>query len=267
MSTGGKPSERERAQADAFRAEVAALPPLPEGRTESERAWLANRAALRRRAQQSDPRFFLHWPVVRATMFVGPSASYVAEVELPAAETTGWTLDEDEPGRPLLMHGQATSANLAHNAYHLVRFQEATGRSIGSFPHVVEIGGGYGSMARLLHRLTAADLTVVDLPEFSALQRYFLGLLGIPAQLVGGPPARRAGTLVLATWSVSEMPAADRAALLDGDAFLIAHQSRFGEVDNERFFREWAASRPDVQWTVEPIDHLPGNHYLFGVSA
>lgn len=60
--------------------------------------------------------------------------------------------------------------------YHLLRYQEATGESLRDVGTVVEWGGGFGSLTRLLVRLHAGDATVVliDTPVFSALQWLYL---------------------------------------------------------------------------------------------
>ena len=60
-------------------------------------------------------------------------------------------------------------------------------RDLSSSGVIVEFGGGYGSMCRLLHKLGfSGQYFIYDLPEFVALQRYFLKSIGMPVR--DGPP-------------------------------------------------------------------------------
>jgi hypothetical protein len=208
-------------------------------------------------------------------MVVGASAPYIADVELPAIANAGWLrwLNEDIAGSPNLIPDTSTSGNLVHHAYHLLRFWQACGVAASDFTQVTEIGAGYGSMARLLSRLAPSQpaITLVDLPEFSALQRYYLSLVGVDAATVSADAVKAAnGGLLIATWSLSEMPRSDAEALLQRlgvfDAYLIAYQHQFGELDNAGFFRRLINDNPDVDWVEQDIPHLQSSRYLFGVN-
>lgn len=270
-------TDADRAAARLLRATIAELPSLPDGSTASEREWLDNRQQLRRRILKRDPHEFLSWGVLQKTMVA--SAPYVMDVELPAVRNAGWLplITEDRAGRPSLVPGTSTSANLIHHAYHALRFRAVTGLDPADFDHVVEIGAGYGSMCRLLYRLGRGrpTFTLFDLPEFSALQNYFLSRVGVPADLVQDPdllaPSRRpqGRTLLVATWSLSEMPIARRNIILSAigavDAYLFAFQDQFGEAQNDVQFAALSENMPQVDWSLEDIDHIPGSRYLFGV--
>lgn len=274
----GHPTEEERRATQALRAGVSSLPPLPAGRSGPERQWLRNRADLRHSIANEDPRAFLRWPVIANAMVVPSTAEYVLDIELPAVRQAGLLplLNEDRNGFPSIIDGTATSGNLVHHAYHLLRFAQATGRAVDTFTDVVELGAGYGSMARLVYRLTAGRtrLWLCDLPEFSALQRYYLGGLGIPAKTFEAPadlenPAS-ARRLLIATWSLSEIDVVDRDRLLEGlgmfDGYLLAYQDSFRGSDNVAYFDDLVTrTAQDVDWLLhEPIRHIPGNRYLFG---
>jgi hypothetical protein len=211
-------------------------------------------------------------------MFVSARAEHVLDAELPLVRERGWLplLSEDLVGSPELVPGTSTSANLIHHAYHLIRFEQATGLSLSDLGSTVEIGGGYGSMCRLLYRLSLGriEATLFDLPEFSALQRYFLSMVGVPAtitddhrQLPATGPSLR---LLVAMWSLSEMPLDQRKAVLASagrfDCYLIAYQHQYGEVDNAAYFTAFAESLPDVAWVLhDEIAHIPNCFYLCGV--
>lgn len=264
-----------------LRDTVRALPSLPKGRTRSEEKWLDNRRVLRTDILGRDPRYFLRWPVVQRGMVVRSHAKFVRTRELPVVRSHGWMdhLNEQSVGCPQLIRGTLTSGNAVHHAYHLVRFENLTGQDVKSFDEVIEIGAGYGSMCRIIHRLSSGrtKVTLFDLPEFSALQEYFLGLCGVPATLITeashvknvGVPRKR---LLLATWSLSEIPRGNRLEILESlgefDAYLIAFQEHFAEIDNLEYFNIFSRERPHITWFTERIDHLPRtqSRYLFGVK-
>jgi hypothetical protein len=76
-----------------------------------------------------------------------------------------------------------SSGTLIHHAYHLHRFETVTGRFLLELQEIIEFGGGYGSMARLLARLGyRGRYHIHDLPEFAALQRFYLRMVQADTQ-------------------------------------------------------------------------------------
>jgi hypothetical protein len=256
--------------------------------------WADNLEALSRLVLNDDPRLFLRWEVIRRTMFVG-NAPYVAWELLRLRANRHWSerwrlaLREDPVGCPerFLLY-PASSGNLLHHAYHLLCFEKTIGRPMTSFDTIVEFGGGYGSMCRLVHRLGfRGRYVIIDLPEFSSLQRYFLRSVGLSVDRGSPSDGGEVNTVAacsdalqlvesshswafIATWSLSETPEAVRdyaTELIRGaHGVLIAFQRRFEEVDNVRYFsslRRQTAHR----WIEVPIIHLPGNEYMFGVRV
>jgi len=265
----------------------------------SEKAWTEFGKRLRDLVMGDDPRRFLRWDVIRKTMFVG-SSLYVARELKYLKRRPDWesrwkpVLREDSCGhpKPYFLY-PASSANLIHHAYHLCQMEEKTGLSIDQVNLVVEFGGGYGGMCRLVHRFGFKGTHVIyDLPTFSALQQFYLQSLGLTpvrtAPFAGhenGPGAILASatndirqllssmaptrSAFIATWSLSEAPVPVRQEILNlvsgFDLFLIAYQERFGEVDNRQFFEGWKPALADrVDWQEWEIEHLPGSRYLIG---
>jgi hypothetical protein len=159
---------------------------------------------------------------------------------------------------------------------------------------IVEFGGGYGSLCRIVHKLGFKGKYIVfDLPEFVALQKFYLGSLAMPLieakdvaagrrgilctsdlSVLGSVTPQEAQTsLCIATWSLSETGEAFREQVValpavDGaDAYLIAYQNDFEGVDNPRFFDAWRARKTGIRWVHSEISHMPGNFYLFGRKA
>jgi hypothetical protein len=275
------------------------IPENPEA-SPSEREWTANRRLLMQLVQHEDPRDFLRWEVITRTMSIN-YAEYTG-VELRHLKSqpdwgARWAAAtvESPTGHPV-PHWQypASSGNLIQHADHLLNFEEKTGCKPESFDFVLEFGGGYGSMCRLFHSLGFAGRYVIyDLPEFVALQRFYLKALGIGVttkeRFIAGDPGvlclsekdeleevlaashRGKRSLFVATWSISETPLAFRNRFLtlvsQFDAFLIGYQAAFNEIDNVDFFVKWRADISTVDWWDWKIEYIGRhNRYLMGRS-
>ncbi len=269
---------------------MARLPPLEsEGGGVTTGSWAERRREIRRLVATRDPQGFLAWDAVVTSMTVGDLRTVVPELRALRA-APAWraywrpAVREDLVGcaTPFLLY-PASSGTLLHHAFHLLQFEQATGRRVTDVGRIVELGGGYGSMARLVDRLGfRGAYHLHDLPELSLLQQFFLQSVWAtrPARdlsltfssrladartvLAATPPA-----LFIATWSLSETPLTTREQwrpLLDRcGSFLLGYQGRFEGIDNATWFREYAATRPDVAWSHRPIAHRPGNAYWMGV--
>ena len=267
----GRETDAQKLAAATLRREVAQLPPVSEGSISADAFWTANRAQLRAHIAHNDPRLFLRWPVIDGAMVV--RSEWIIHA-LPEMASIGWLplLTEDDLGAPKRIPGTATSPNLLQKAYQIVRFQRATGRQVTDFA-VTEFGAGYGAMAKVLHRRGVRSLRLYDLPEFSALQRYYLSLLNIEAETISPPaafPHGGNGSMLIAMWSLSETPLSLRDEMQDAimsyDAFLIGFKEQFLEIDNIAYFKQLMRNTPGINWTQEQIYSLPGDHrYLFGV--
>lgn len=291
-------TKEQAALVDALREEILALPDVRENaESRAESAWLTHRRELRRRILEDDPLRFLDWDVVTGSMFVGNRSFIDNELSF-LKSRPDWegvwegVIQEDPAGDPKPYKGyRRSSGNRIHQSYHLCRFEEEMGLQVSRFPMIVEFGGGYGSMCRLVRkRGFRGQYIIFDLPEFVALQKFYLGLLGMPlieasalsrkdpgilctsdlAVLAAVDHQEAQQSLFIATWSLSEtdsafreqvvaMPAVDGAA-----AYLIAYQRDFEGVDNPRFFDAWREKKTGIRWKYKQISHMPGNFYLFG---
>jgi hypothetical protein len=86
---------------------------------------------------------------------------------------------EDYVGLPIISDAKfMTSANRAHHASHLAYYYQLTGKEFWKAKSIVEWGGGYGNMARIIRRMNPTiTYIIVDLPELLALQYVYLGSL------------------------------------------------------------------------------------------
>ncbi len=250
------------------------------GAAEIRGTWESNRLRLRNHVLSRDPRAFLTWDVIRETMFPPPYA-WFARAELKFLQREDWArwreaLGETTVGLPFpCLWYPSSSSNAIHHAYHLCRFEVDTGARLRDFGTVLEFGGGYGSLCRIVHNLGFVGRYVIfDLPEQSALQRYYLASAGIQDVLTISDIGLLEGSfakpkLFIATWSLSESPLRVREQVAEAvrsfDAFLIAYQSEFAGVDNRAFFDEWQRGFPHVDWRAGKMEHVPASTYLFGL--
>jgi len=237
-------------------------------------SWETNRKELRDNILKMDVSNFLNWNVVKRTMvFDAPTVEYIKVSE---NNLLLESIQESSIGNPVpYFLNIETSGNLVHHAYSLSMLLDKA--SFNSFERVIELGGGYGSMCRLFRNMGYSKVyTIFDLPEFSALQEYYLNSVndgftentmftGDVAALKGGTKP----TLMVATWSLSEMPLVLREEILEGLVFeycLIAFQSEFEGINNLEYFAEFEVNYPSLEFRVMQIEHLAGHYYLTGVK-
>ena len=296
------PSETEKANLIDLQTTFRELPTMEIANAlPSEAMWLSNINHLKELVLSQNPRKFLRWGVVGQTMFVS-YAGYIS-MELNYLKSrpdwnTRWrsVIKESFVGHPVpYIFYPSSSGNLIHHSYHIARFEEKTKIKVQDMDFVFEFGGGYGSMCRLFHNLGFRGKYIIfDLPPFSALQRYFLKTLGLPVQSISDFYKSKNGIvcisdddllrdilinriqetnkMFIATWSISETPVSIRDKVLplvsDFQAFLIAYQDKFGEMNNLDFFANWQEKIDNITFDGWRINHMPGNnYYLVGSNS
>jgi hypothetical protein len=273
---------------EELRAGCRALPLAPTaGGTPNANDWATATNRLRHLALHADPRAFLRWDVIVERMAARHSP--ITPIELAALQSrpdweSRWrpAIRECAAGRPYRFTDWPDSSEpLIQTAYALSRLELLAGRPVTQWDTVIEFGGGFGNLCRLLHQLGHRGRHVIfDLPAFTQLQRYYLHSAGIMrdgddrivltsdfAELerhVAALPADAWGMFV-ACWSLSETPLELRARvrpLVERiGRYAIAYQERYGEVDNvDYFMRAWL---PGTQRT-QRIVHRDGDHFFVG---
>src|SRR5215472_10872410 len=72
-----------------------------------------------------------------------------------------------------------TSPILVQHAYHILRYEGSTSRSLLDCGAIFEFGGGYGSFCRLLRNMGFNGIHIIyDLPHVANIQRLYLRLSG-----------------------------------------------------------------------------------------
>lgn len=243
-------------------AEMAKLPEPPNNSKPP--LWDAWRHNLWRKAQDDDPHNFMQWPCVYHTMLqdhwrgaVDLEIDYIAD-----------KLDVQPVFPPAFLskHRHLLSAwySLAHQTYHILRWEEATGLNIADMQSIYEFGGGYGAMALVCNRLGfRGKYYIYDLPEFSLLQQWYLEECGVGNVEWVGADAYGYTDLLIACYSLSETDFAERDRILaerKTGSYLFLYSNKFEDYDNIGYFRGLESGQ--LCWTVghwahSHIDHLP----------
>lgn len=248
-------------------------------RTDRIETWSNFTSEIEHYAKKYDPCTFLTWPPIRKSMVARGAMVDVEFDELRRA--ANWTdyapvLMETTVGMPEPYRRMpSTSSNLIHHAYHVYRFELSRGRQ-QAFSNVIEFGGGYGSMCRLLAGYAGfSRYTIFDLPHLSAVQNYFLanvlnnGLFDRVhlASDIGDIDLDSGVDLFVSTWALSEVPLSLRRQfepiIAKAKNVLLAYQATIDGIDNTAYFEKLAGTTSHA-WEVCELNHKLGNFYMFG---
>jgi hypothetical protein len=236
---------------------------------------------------------FLKDPVIMKTMFVIAGRRWL-KTELTLLEERiprnklRFLLQEDYVGDPLLLNPTyLTSHNSIHHLYHLIRFLDKTRCNLDQVDTIVEWGGGYGNMAKILKRLKSAPFTyaIIDTPLLSCVQWLYLATIFgernvhilqntentihihkinlVPICFVNQHKIN--ADLFISTWALSESSKYSQDYVVANDWFhsrhiLLSYQDSDEKLPYAGRVGKLARS---IGAVIEDIEFLPGNHYAF----
>ena len=142
--------------------------------------WCGLQKRLEREILPSPKKDFLNGDVIRETMFVSNKGFQAIKQMMGlkrifSKKFLKKILKGDEFGKPLIKNNKyQTSHNLIHNLSHLGVFKQSGGTLNGQ-KTIVEWGGGYGCMAKIIMRINS-EITyiIIDLPLVSCIQNNYL---------------------------------------------------------------------------------------------
>jgi hypothetical protein len=156
-------------------------------------SWDSWSGQIRSAFQDMVPINFLSHDVIRYTMVYGGGGIDSSEVntrimacrDILGDLRTRVLLTEDYLGMPTICDSNfMTSANRAHHASHLAYYYKMSSKYLWDVSSIIEWGGGYGSMARIVRRINPSlTYIIADLPELLALQYVYLASLLGPDDL------------------------------------------------------------------------------------
>ena len=171
-----------------------------------------------------------------------------------------YLLKEDEVGNPIryFLYPES-SGNRIRQVYHLKKFSDFSNINIKIIKRVIEIGGGYGCMARIFSKLNhKIKYIIFDTFEVNLLQYYFLKLNKLEVAIENSKSRinlissikinnkinykNNSKTLLIANWSLSEMPLKLRNKILKLifkiPYILISFQDKFEDINNLKYFKK-----------------------------
>ena len=205
---------------------------------------------------------------------------FLNKILLKNSEFWNKLLKENNVGNPVpFFLYKLSSGNRIRQVYLLKEIFEFS--KINSVNSVIEIGGGYGSMTSIIHKINQnVDYTIFDLPEVNLLQFYYLNSLKIDCEISGlnknisllselsllkkkinSLKSKNQKILLIANWSLSEMPISLRQELeflfLSCDYAIISFQSNFEEISNISYFENLRKKlEPSFLVSINPINEM-----------
>jgi len=234
--------------------------------------WDSIRSSVLRKIINEDISDFASWDEIHKTMYVSNIHGYVKN-------EYDYIKDKEYikfVSRNNLKHEtthNGVCSNTIHMLYHIQKFTDTTGVHLKSLNSVVEFGGGFGNMCKVIkNQNNQIDYTIFDFEEFNLLQKYYLNENGITDTKFCNNIENlenKQYDLLVATWSLSEAPRSVRENFLrrvNISNFIIAYQGSFEGVDNNDFFSYMSNNIPEIKWHKVPIEHIGNQNYLFGVK-
>lgn len=257
--------------------------------------WESMNRDIRRSFSPHPPYAFLRHRLVDRTMFVhSPGLIFDREIEEVKKQFADGDLvsliREDDVGKPRLIEAATdngpvlTSHNTVHHAYHISRFLAVARPEIDTLRTIVEWGGGYGNLAKIVTRWRpGTTYVIVDTPLFSCIQWLYLsvvfgsetvefldrrtplafGRINVLPNSFADSYALKAD-LFISTWALSESsPEAQDYVLtrnwFGAERLLLAYQLHSEFPDAHRV----GLLARDAGAAIERIDFLPQNEYAF----
>jgi len=239
---------------------------------------------FRKEIKEKNINTFLNWETIVGTMFCEPNIYELFYLKS-HKKWTAWKMLSKEhpfgtpkPWLPLL----SSSGNRIHHLYHLAHFEDVSGKNFSDYDTIIELGGGYGSMARLIYNSGfTGEYIIHDFPEFNSLQNLYLEEtreegavenIRFTSNIDDLDTIRAdAKILFIAMWSLSETPVEFRDTFLKKinsfvDTYYIAYQKNFSGTDNVEYFKKLTGTLPKLKWIAHPT--LPNKNsestYLIG---
>jgi len=196
-------------------------------------------------------------------------------------------IKEDNVGNPVKFFLYPySSGNKIHQTYHIKKYKDFSKVNIKKFNNILELGGGYGNMAKTFYKLNnKINYTIFDTKEVSLLQLYYLKRSNINVglgksnkiKLINNfrdlkkifSKSKKSKNLLIANWSISEFPMKLRKDLAFVfkyfDYQIISYQKNFEMIDNSKYFQKINKFNKANNRTSKIIElkNKKNNFYLF----
>lgn len=237
------------------------------------------------------PFSFLNHPVIRKTMFLSSHVKWIKE-ELKFIESNfsfselRYLLLEDYIGMPeISILRYSTSNTTIHHFYSICKFLHITKCDLNEISTIVEWGGGYGNMAKILLRMIKKKITyiIIDTPLFSCIQWLYLASIHgshninliqnsndkieplkinlLPVCFIENYELR--ANLFISTWALSESSKGSqdfvaKSKWFNSEHVLLAYSIEGTKYPDTKIIEKYAK---EMNLTIENIGFLKGRYY------
>lgn len=236
---------------------------------------------------------FLNDPTIMVSMFATAGGEWMRRElifleKMVNKNKLSKVLEEDYVGNPLLLNSLfLTSHTAIHHLYHLIKFLKATKSDVEKMGTILEWGGGYGSLIRLIKKFKSKQSTyiIIDTPLFSCLQWLYLSTIFgekeinlilnknvkiiknkinlVPVSFLDDIEIK--ADLFISTWALSESSKYSQDFVLkknwfDAKHILLAYQDNPEGLFNPSRVGSLAQAKGAI---IEDMPYLRGNHYAF----
>jgi len=156
--------------------------------------------------------------------------------------------------------------------HHIMKWEQRSGRDITEYDHIIEIGAGLGELPRYCYDIGyTGTYTVLDLaPTCKIQQAYLKGLYPVRWVNEVRQIEKKENTLVIATWSLSEIDYGTRADIcrnLAGLDWFVIFQSNVFQLNNVAWFPKFFGPLTETKVAFENMAfHMfqGGSFYAYG---
>jgi hypothetical protein len=236
---------------------------------------------------------FLRQPFIQKMFFTHNRLFIYNELRELREDKKNWNrwknlLNEDAVGDPIRYFLYLkSSGNRIRQVYHLKKFIDFADINVKSIKNIIEVGGGYGCMARIFSKINrSCNYLIFDTEEVNYLQYYYLKLnkLNVKFETIKANFNLTKSTFLLkkkllnnngislfiANWSISEMPIKLREKILkyifNVNYILISFQDKFENINNIKYFKKIKIDLEKRNFNVEisPLKHY--NNAIFNTN-
>jgi putative sugar O-methyltransferase len=255
--------------------------------------WHNNLNEIKKNLLKKDWNLFLTWKVINNTMFYNDSLA--TNIELMHLYSSGFikrygesAIHENSIGSPTYsLYARRSSSNLIHHAYHLSIFENISKKKILDHETIVEFGGGYGSMCRLIYQMGfKGNYIIYDFSHLNLIQNYYLNSINpelkikkvnsfvqlkkkknvylvSDTNLLKKILNDKINSLFLSTWGFSESPICTRSlfknTINNSNSILFAFQKKFNDIENFQYFKKNFYRK---NCFIKKINHIKNNYYF-----
>jgi hypothetical protein len=236
---------------------------------------------------------FLRQPFIQKMFFTHNRLFIYNELRELREDKKNWNrwenlLNEDTVGDPIRYFLYLkSSGNRIRQVYHLKKFTDYADIDVKSIKNIIEVGGGYGCMARIFSKINkSCNYLIFDTEEVNCLQYYYLKLnkLNVKFETIKANfnltksiillkkklLTNSGNSLFIANWSISEMPLRLREKIFkyifNVNYILLSFQDKFENINNIKYFKKIKIDLEQRNFNVEisPLKHY--NNAIFNTN-